>query len=90
MNRTVRFDATVDFETGELEHTLRCALLELTAPAGSVYGLHIPADGTDCEQGEISWGEHEFTREIHDADWVVMGRDAVELAAALRACLARG
>lgn len=84
MNRTM-FDATIDFNGPyALENELQAALDSLQVCPGDMFGVHIPADGENCEHGELVVGENLFSRDIKQDDWLAVGTNVAELAAELR------
>lgn len=79
----VQFDGSLDVDNGNFEFALRGALAKL-ATDDTTLGLHMPyAD----EMAELTYGEHEFTREIDSADWVVLGKDIDSLMRQVRALI---
>lgn len=70
MSKT-NFDATVDFESTELETELTAALARLGEfdPADGI-ALHIPANPDRCE-AELVCGDTEFANEREYDDWVL-------------------
>jgi hypothetical protein len=81
--KTIRFDATVDF-AAELATVLTQAFASLHGDTSTI-GVHIPAYGDDCEQGELVAGDAEPTRDIGEADWYVVGKDVASVVSQLQA-----
>lgn len=87
------FDATIDFETDELNDAIRDALdAHPEYEPGAAFTVVVRADGClpgsseETNEAELYIGEEEIP-ELSDDDWCVTERTVVDAAAALRALL---
>ena len=80
-----KFDATVDFsDEGALDAELLQAYNNIGADDSQILVAHIPADGEDCEQGELQYLGCELAREVKEDDFYVTGNTIQDLVAKLR------
>lgn len=81
------FDATVDFETMELEVELGRVITTTPSLYAQVTLCAVVRESAeDTGLGELYSGDEEIP-ELDEGDWCVSGRTAIELAHRLRACL---
>lgn len=83
------FDATCDFFSDELGETLLSAYANLGGDDSRGLTVHIPADGDDCELGELVYADQPVSREVKIGDWIVTAKDIKGLVEQLRTLMSK-